>query len=138
MLIKELYTLPDQARDLIEMPDGSLYTFLVVPGRALKMSDLDPVTSPLPPDIYLQAAHAKPYDMPLRSLQFKAFGLTDVPLKEYRRRAGMAQQELADKAGVNIRQIQKLESGENKIENTTLTNALRLADALGVDVRELI
>lgn len=52
--------------------------------------------------------------------------------------AGLGQRELADASGVNIRQIQGLESGAASIENTSLKNALRLADALGVHPRELL
>lgn len=45
---------------------------------------------------------------------------------------------LAEKTGVNIRAIQRYESGERKIEGASLTVALRIADALGVHPRELI
>lgn len=52
--------------------------------------------------------------------------------------AEMTQKELAEKAGINIRQIQKYESGEYDAGNMTLKNAISLADALGCDVRELL
>lgn len=55
-----------------------------------------------------------------------------------RRGAGLGQQHLADAAGVNIRLVQKVEIGEAKAENLTAKNLLALADALGVDPRELI
>lgn len=51
---------------------------------------------------------------------------------------GMTQRELAEKSGVNIRQIQKYESGEYDIGNMTLKNALALADALECEVKDLI
>ena len=51
---------------------------------------------------------------------------------------GLGQKELADKSGVNIRQIQSFESGERDIKNASLKNALALADALGVHPRELV
>lgn len=47
-------------------------------------------------------------------------------------------QHLSDASGVNIRQIARIEGGESKMSNVTLGNALALADALGVDVRELL
>jgi hypothetical protein len=53
--------------------------------------------------------------------------------------SGMTQQQLSDKSGINIRQIQHLLAGDRLIENTTLVNAVKLADALGVDdLRELL
>ncbi|PWM75499.1 MAG: XRE family transcriptional regulator [Bacillota bacterium] len=51
---------------------------------------------------------------------------------------GLGQRELAEKSGVNIRQIQSFESGERDMRNASLKNALALADALGVHPRELI
>lgn len=55
-----------------------------------------------------------------------------------RRGAGLGQQQLADAAGVNIRLIQKVEGGEAEAGNLTAKNLLAIADALGVDPRELI
>ena len=138
MLIKEIYTIPAQNRDLIEMRDGCLYTFCIVPSRELKASDLEPLKSALPRDMALAYNHAKPYEGALRRLQMKYFGLTDCPLKEYRTAAGMTQQQLADASGVYVRQIQRIESGEGDVSNITLSNAIKLADALGVDVKDLL
>lgn len=59
-------------------------------------------------------------------------------LKACRLEQGLSQKALAEAAGVNIRQLQKMESGEIALGNVTLKNALALADALGVDVRDLI
>lgn len=59
-------------------------------------------------------------------------------LRSYRKQAGFTQLQLAEKTGINVRQIQKLESGEILAENMTLKNAIALADVLGVDVRQLI
>lgn len=50
----------------------------------------------------------------------------------------MTQKELAEKSGVNIRQIQRYESGASGCENMTLKNAIAIADALECDVRDLI
>lgn len=55
-----------------------------------------------------------------------------------RRMAGMTQAQLAEKSGVNIRQIQRVELGEAEAGNLTAKNLLSIADALGVDVRDLI
>ena len=138
MLIKEIYTIPDQNRDLIEMRDGGLYTFCIVPSRELKASDLEPLKSALPRDMALAYSHAEPYDGGLRRLQMKSFGLTDCPLKEARKNAGMTQQQLADASGVYVRQIQRIENGEGDISNVTLGNAVKLANALGIDVKDLL
>lgn len=55
-----------------------------------------------------------------------------------RRMAGMTQAELAAKSGVNIRQIQRVEIGEAETGNLTAQNLLAIADALDVDIRELL
>ena len=59
-------------------------------------------------------------------------------LKEFRQSAGLTQRELAEKAGVNVRQIQKYESGEYALENMTAKTLLAISDALGVDPHVLI
>lgn len=50
----------------------------------------------------------------------------------------MTQAGLAEKSGVNIRQIRKIEAGDIRIGNITLTNAARLAAALGVRIEDLL
>lgn len=59
-------------------------------------------------------------------------------IKELRTAAGLTQVQLAAAAGINIRQVQKIESGEIHIENLTLGNAVRLASALGVRAEDLL
>lgn len=59
-------------------------------------------------------------------------------LKEIRQLCGMTQRELSEKSGVNIRQIQKYESGEYSIENMTSKTASAIAESLGVTIEELI
>lgn len=59
-------------------------------------------------------------------------------LTYYRRKAGLTQQALADKAGVGLRLIQKVEGGEAQAGNLTAQNLLSIADALGVDPRRLL
>lgn len=56
----------------------------------------------------------------------------------YRLKSGMTQAELAQKSGVYIRQIQKVESGEIETGNMAAKNLLALADALGVDAKDLL
>ena len=51
---------------------------------------------------------------------------------------GMTQKKLAEKAGINIRQIQKYESGEYDTGNMTLKNAVSLARALNCTVEDLL
>ncbi len=58
-------------------------------------------------------------------------------LKEIRKFCGLTQKELAEKSGVNIRQIQKYESGEYQIGNMTAKNARAISSALGCTVEEL-
>jgi len=59
-------------------------------------------------------------------------------IKDARKAARMTQQQLADESGVNIRQIQRLESGESLAGNLTAKNLISIADALGVDPHSLI
>ena len=59
-------------------------------------------------------------------------------LKKYRDSSGFSQRQLAEKSGVNIRQVQKYESGEYDIRNMTLKNAVALADALQIDARKFL
>lgn len=50
----------------------------------------------------------------------------------------MEQKELASISGVNLRQIQRVELGEAEAGNLTAKNLIVIADALGVDPRDLI
>ena len=59
-------------------------------------------------------------------------------IKEIRKSQGLTQKALAEKAGINIRQIQKYESGEYDIGNMTLKNAVSIADALKCEIRDLL
>lgn len=140
MLIKEMYSTPEGAYDLIETPDGSLYRlpcgvhYKITPdSRALI-----PVNSPLRMEELLRYLRATPYEGHIRDLRMQTLGLTDIPLKEYRTAAGMTQQQLADASGVNSRQIQRIENGDGKMSNVTLGNAVKLADALNIDPRDLL
>ena len=55
-----------------------------------------------------------------------------------RRMADMTQADLAQKSGVNIRQIQRVELGEAEAGNLTAKNLISIADALRVDIRRLV
>ena len=59
-------------------------------------------------------------------------------LKELRKLCGMTQKKMAEKSGINIRQIQKYESGEYSIENMTSKTASAIAESLGITIEELI
>ena len=59
-------------------------------------------------------------------------------IKELRKAAGLTQQALGDAVSMNLRQIQKLESGEYQIGNITFKNGVALAEALGVEPKELL
>lgn len=59
-------------------------------------------------------------------------------LRDLRAAAKLTQAQLAAAAGVNVRQIQKIEAGEIQIANVTLSNAARIARALGVRIEELL
>lgn len=59
-------------------------------------------------------------------------------LKERREQLGLTQQQVADIASVNIRQYQRFESGERKISSTSFRIGVAIADALELDVHELV
>lgn len=59
-------------------------------------------------------------------------------VRELRQAAGLTQKALADASGINLRQIQKIEAGEIRIENVTLGNAKKLAGAFGIQIEELL
>ncbi len=57
-------------------------------------------------------------------------------LREERRRAALTQGELAEKAGVGINTIVRIETGE--IAEPRVSTLRKLADALGVETRDLL
>lgn len=59
-------------------------------------------------------------------------------VKMYRKKQGLTQTDLANRAGLNIRQIQKIENGESKTENITLKTMQAIAQALHVKIDDLI
>ena len=64
--------------------------------------------------------------------QLKAFGAN---VRRERVAAGLTQERLAEKADLNIRTLQSIESGEL---NVLVTTAMRLQKALGCDWRKLM
>ena len=59
-------------------------------------------------------------------------------LEWQRRLAKMSIKELSKKSGVNVRLIQNIELGTGEAGNMAAKNLIALADALGVDARELL
>lgn len=59
-------------------------------------------------------------------------------LKERRLSASLSLAELGRRSGIHPVTLCRLESGTIKMENITLKNAIRLADALGCEPRDLV
>lgn len=59
-------------------------------------------------------------------------------VKTYRKKQGLTQTGLANRAGLNIRQIQKIENDEVQTENVTLKTMQAIAQALNVKIDDLI
>lgn len=59
-------------------------------------------------------------------------------IKSYRKKQGLTQTDLANRAGLNIRQIQKIENGEAQTENVTLKTMQAIAQALNAKIDDLI
>lgn len=59
-------------------------------------------------------------------------------IKVYRKKQGLTQIDLANRAGLNIRQIQKIENGEAQTENVTLKTMQVIAQVLNAKIDDLI
>lgn len=59
-------------------------------------------------------------------------------IKTYRKKQGLTQTDLANRAGLNIRQIQKIENDEAQTENVTLKTMQAIAQALNAKIDDLI
>lgn len=59
------------------------------------------------------------------------------PIGYYRQLRGMSQSQLAQKSGVSIKGLQKLEQGERSIMKAQLGTVLQLTQALGITAEEL-
>lgn len=71
--------------------------------------------------------------------------LTDIPsrgnfmiLEERRNQLGLSQQEVAKKAGMQLRQYQRFETGERTLAAATLRIALAVCDVLELDPHRFI
>lgn len=54
-------------------------------------------------------------------------------LKDYREKLGLTQQQIADKAKIQLRQYQRFESGERNLSSSSFNIACRVMEALGLD-----
>ncbi len=59
-------------------------------------------------------------------------------LVERRDQLRLTQQEVADKAGIQLRQYQRFESGERALRSSTLRVALAVCDALMLDAHRFV
>ena len=59
-------------------------------------------------------------------------------LKRIRESKGITQRQLADASGVSIRMIQHYEQGFKDINMAAAVSVVRLADALGCDVHDIL
>lgn len=54
-------------------------------------------------------------------------------LRDYRDKLGLTQQQVADKAKIQLRQYQRFESGERNLSSSSFNIACRVIEALGLD-----
>lgn len=114
----------------LETESGRYFTADLTPFREVTEADLQPIAIWFPemgdeiPDYTLRLYHIARASAPR--------------VKQLRIAAGLTQSQLAQASGVNIRQVQKIESGEIQIGNITLKNAKALADALGTTIDSLL
>ena len=64
------------------------------------------------------------------------FDIIRYNIKMLREEAGLTQQQLADKAGITMNYVAKIESKKMQ-RGFTIVSLGRIADALGLDIREL-
>lgn len=64
------------------------------------------------------------------------FDIIRYNIKKHREAAGFTQQQLADKAGITMNYLAKIESKKMQ-RGCTIVIVGRIADALGLDIREL-
>lgn len=55
-------------------------------------------------------------------------------LKNRRRQLDMTLQEVADRAGINIKQYQRFEAGDRELDNAGFTTVVKVLKALDIDV----
>lgn len=59
-------------------------------------------------------------------------------LKQYREMRKLSQRELAERSGVSLRTLQDYEQGRKPINQAAAITVLRIAQALGVTVEDLL
>lgn len=59
-------------------------------------------------------------------------------IKTQRKKLGLSQQQVANRAGIDIRLYQRFESGERDISRATFRIGLAIADVLELDAHELL
>ena len=64
------------------------------------------------------------------------FDIIRYNIKKHREAAGLTQQQLADKAGITMNYVAKIESKKMQ-RGCTIVIVGRIADALNIDIREL-
>lgn len=64
--------------------------------------------------------------------------MAETKLKNERLNAGMSQSDLAKASGVNVRMIQHYEQQTKDIRKASVETVVSLADALNVDIKEII
>lgn len=55
-------------------------------------------------------------------------------LRDYREKLGLTQQQVADKAKIQLRQYQRFETGERNLSSSSFNIACRVIGALGLDI----
>ena len=133
MIVKNAYypkSMPTKI--VIETLDGAYCATNLTPFRVITEAELEKLAIFTP---------AMGDEIPDHTLKF--YGLDRDPasanvVRRMRHRLGLSQSQLAAAAGLNVRQIQKIESGEILLGNITLANAARLAEALGITMEALV
>ena len=55
-------------------------------------------------------------------------------LRDYREKLGLTQQQVADKAKIQLRQYQRFEAGERNLSSSSFNIACWVIEALGLDI----
>lgn len=59
-------------------------------------------------------------------------------LQKARLEAGLSQSQLAERAGISIRTLQHYEIGDRDIRKAAIETGLRIADALGCNINDIL
>ena len=55
-------------------------------------------------------------------------------LRDYREKLGLTQQQVADRAKIQLRQYQRFEAGERNLSSSSFNIACRVIEALGLNI----